>query len=152
MKKFLVFFMALCVAVPVFAAKGKSAARGSSRKAARSDEFKDSRDKQSYRLVKIDGREWFGDNLNFKAENSYCYDDSDDNCMAYGRLYTWEAAKKSLPGWVPLTKSGRFRESLDCRRCRFQCRLPFEDNIRLEGRNERKRYAQVQCHACREPF
>ncbi|MBO7414206.1 MAG: fibrobacter succinogenes major paralogous domain-containing protein [Fibrobacter sp.] len=110
MKKFLVFFMALCVAMPAFAAKGKGAVKGS-RKAARSDEFKDPRDKQSYRLVKIDGREWFGDNLNFKAENSYCYDDSDDNCMAYGRLYTWDAAKKACPAGFRLPSQEDF-ESL----------------------------------------
>ncbi|MBQ3714891.1 MAG: fibrobacter succinogenes major paralogous domain-containing protein [Fibrobacter sp.] len=111
MKKILVFIMALCVAMPAFAAKGKSAAKGQSRKAARSDEFKDSRDKQSYRLVKIDGREWFGDNLNFKTENSYCYDDSDDNCMAYGRLYTWDAAKKACPAGFRLPNQEDF-ESL----------------------------------------
>lgn len=97
--------------MPAFAAKGKSAAKGQSRKAARSDEFKDSRDKQSYRLVKIDGREWFGDNLNFKTENSYCYDDSDDNCMAYGRLYTWDAAKKACPAGFRLPNQEDF-ESL----------------------------------------
>lgn len=98
MKKFLVLFLALSVAVPALAAKGKSS-KSASRKApaSRSTEFKDSRDKQSYRLVKIDGREWFGDNLNFAAEGSYCYDDSDDNCMVYGRLYTWDAAKKACP-------------------------------------------------------
>lgn len=97
--------------MPAFAVKGKSAAKGQSRKAARSDEFKDSRDKQSYRLVKIDGREWFGDNLNFKTENSYCYDDSDDNCMAYGRLYTWDAAKKACPAGFRLPNQEDF-ESL----------------------------------------
>ena len=103
--------MAFCVAMPAFAAKGKGAAKGLSRKVARSDEFKDPRDKQSYRLVKIDGREWFGDNLNFKAENSYCYDDSADNCMAYGRLYTWDAAKKACPAGFRLPNQEDF-ESL----------------------------------------
>ena len=105
MKNLLVLFMALCVASPVFAAKGKHATK------ARPAEFKDPRDKQSYRLVKIDGREWFGDNLNFKAENSYCYDDSDDNCMAYGRLYTWDAAKKACPAGFRLPNQEDF-ESL----------------------------------------
>ena len=103
--------MALCVAMPAFAAKAKGAAKGPSRKVARSDEFKDPRDKQSYRLVKIDGREWFGDNLNFKAENSYCYDDNADNCMAYGRLYTWDAAKTACPAGFRLPNQEDF-ESL----------------------------------------
>lgn len=104
--------MALCVATPLFAVKGKSL-KSSPRKAPASKpaEFKDSRDKQSYRLVKIDGREWFGDNLNFATENSFCYDDSVDNCMAYGRLYTWDAAKKACPAGFRLPNQEDF-ESL----------------------------------------
>ena len=77
-----------------FAAK---AAPKAAKVAAEGAEFKDSRDKQKYRLVKIADREWFGDNLNFKSEGSYCLDDDENNCMAYGRLYTWDAAQKACP-------------------------------------------------------
>lgn len=103
MQKLLIAFLALCVAVPAFA-KGKAAAnsksaKGKTAKAAvkRADEFKDSRDKQKYRLVKVGELEWFGDNLNYKTEDSYCYDDDENQCMVYGRLYKWNAAKKACP-------------------------------------------------------
>ena len=79
--------------------------------AAKSAEFKDSRDKQKYRLVKIADREWFGDNLNFKSEGSYCLDDDENNCMAYGRLYTWDAAQKACPAGFRLPTQADF-ESL----------------------------------------
>lgn len=97
-------FSSLSVAKPV---------KGSSKrvKKAKVMEFKDSRDKQKYRLVKIADREWFGDNLNFKAENSYCLDDNEDNCMAYGRLYTWDAAQKACPAGFRLPAQADF-ESL----------------------------------------
>ena len=50
-----------------------------------------------------DGREWTTENLDVEAAQSFCYDDSETNCRRYGRLYTWEAARRvcrSLgPGW-----------------------------------------------------
>lgn len=78
---------------------------------AKSLEFKDPRDKQTYRLVKIGDRTWFGDNLNFKSEGSYCLDDDENNCMAYGRLYSWEAARSACPSGFRLPKHEDF-ESL----------------------------------------
>lgn len=39
-------------------------------------------------------------NLNFKSEGSACYDNSDENCKRYGRLYAFSSAVKSCPrGW-----------------------------------------------------
>jgi uncharacterized protein (TIGR02145 family) len=35
---------------------------------------------------------WMAENLNYKTANSWCYDDKDENCAKYGRLYTWVAA------------------------------------------------------------
>ncbi len=60
-------------------------------------DFKDKRDKQVYRTIHVDGREWFADNLNFKTDGGYCFKDDEDNCMAYGRLYTWTAARTACP-------------------------------------------------------
>ena len=37
-------------------------------------------------------------NLNYKVEGSYAYDDHEHNRKELGLLYTWEAAKKACPG------------------------------------------------------
>jgi uncharacterized protein (TIGR02145 family) len=31
-------------------------------------------------------------NLKLNIPDSYCYDNADENCEQYGRLYTWKAA------------------------------------------------------------
>ena len=42
-----------------------------------------------------DGRQWTIENLNVIAEPSYCYDNSEQNCRRYGRLYTWASAQQA---------------------------------------------------------
>lgn len=63
--------------------------------------FTDSRDSQNYKWVRLkDGKKWMAQNLNYKISDSYCYNNDSVNCKKYGRLYTWEAAKKACPnGW-----------------------------------------------------
>jgi uncharacterized protein (TIGR02145 family) len=40
-----------------------------------------------------DGKEWTTQNLNVETVGSFCYDNSEQNCRRYGRLYTWESAQ-----------------------------------------------------------
>ncbi|HET9178591.1 MAG TPA: FISUMP domain-containing protein [Terriglobia bacterium] len=50
-----------------------------------------------------DGKRWTTQNLNFRTETSYCYDNAELNCRRYGRLYTWESARQACEllgdGW-----------------------------------------------------
>lgn len=40
------------------------------------------------------------ENLNFKTDSSFCYNNGETNCSKYGRLYTWAAAMAACPsGW-----------------------------------------------------
>jgi len=43
---------------------------------------------------------WMAENLNYKIDGSWCYDNDEANGKKYGRLYTWDAAKIACPiGW-----------------------------------------------------
>lgn len=50
-----------------------------------------------------DGKQWLTDNLNVETDGSYCYEDAELNCRRYGRLYTWESARRGCQslgdGW-----------------------------------------------------
>jgi uncharacterized protein (TIGR02145 family) len=50
-----------------------------------------------------DGRQWTTGNLSVRMDQSYCYEDAEANCRRYGRLYTWESARRGCQslgdGW-----------------------------------------------------
>ena len=67
----------------------------------KSTSFTDPRDGQVYRIIKVEGREWFAQNVNYEVPgHSWCYEDKDSYCARSGRLYDLEGARKACPeGW-----------------------------------------------------
>jgi uncharacterized protein (TIGR02145 family) len=63
-----------------------------------------------------DGKEWTTQNLAVDVAPSSCYEGSAENCLKYGRLYTWDAAQRA------------------CRALGDQWRLPTNDEWRALGR------------------
>ena len=62
------------------------------------------KDGNSYTVkTMLDGKRWMTQNLNTRVTDSYCFDDKQANCDRYGRLYTFEAARKTCEmlgdGW-----------------------------------------------------
>ena len=74
--------------------------------------FTDSRDGQTYKTFSFKNTStgttftWMAQNLNYKVQDSYAYDDNENNRKELGLLYTWEAATKACPcGWHLATDS-----------------------------------------------
>ncbi|SOD99130.1 FISUMP domain-containing protein [Spirosoma fluviale] len=74
--------------------------------------FTDSRDGQTYKTISFKNAltgttvTWMAQNLNYKVDGSYAYDDKENNRKELGLLYTWKAAKNACPsGWYVPTDS-----------------------------------------------
>jgi uncharacterized protein (TIGR02145 family) len=60
-----------------------------------------------------DGKRWTTHNLDVNSMPSYCYEDAELNCRRYGRLYTWESARRvcqSLGGGWRLPTDDEWRQ------------------------------------------
>lgn len=111
-----------------------------------------------------DGKQWTTRNLDVKTAESYCYENSETNCLQYGRLYTWESARQAcqslgngwrLPKeeeWRQLAKryGGVREDSDDSGSAAYQALLVEGDSgfsaLLGGGRSEDGKYARVQAH------
>ena len=73
----------------------------------------DTRDGQVYRVIKIDGRTWLAQNMNYNIPGeSWCYDDKDTYCSRSGRLYSLEGARKACPKGFHLPRDREWQDML----------------------------------------
>ena len=62
---------------------------------------------KEYKILSVNGLIWMAENLNYDIGNAcLCYDNDPSKCDQFGRLYTWEGAKRACEeiGWRLPTK------------------------------------------------
>ena len=118
-----------------------------------------------YAIKKMPGNVWWmTTSLKINIPGSYCYDSLKENCETYGRLYTWEAAKKACillgKGWhlpeqedwrqLAINYGGAPEDSSDSRKKAYTALLTggiAELNALLSGgRQVDGKYARLNAH------
>ncbi len=75
------------------------------------NQFTDSRDGKTYKIVEIGNQVWMAEDLAYKT-NSGCWADDNDNrnVAKYGYLYNWETANKVCPSGYHLPTDDEWKE------------------------------------------
>jgi len=112
----------------------------------------------------VDGKRWTTTNLNVNTVPSYCYQDEPTKCGQYGRLYTWDSAKRGcqslgdgwrLPTddeWLQLAKhyGGTLEESEAGGKAAYKALLSGSNSgfnaLLGGGRAENGEYARLEAH------
>jgi uncharacterized protein (TIGR02145 family) len=113
--------------------------------------------------IMLDNKQWMTANLNVNMPGSYCYDDVATNCDKYGRLYTWEAAKKACEilgnGWrLPTDEEwqqlaahygGAHKDSMNTGKAAYKALLQggfSKFNVVLGGNHFSGNYTRLEAH------
>ncbi len=59
--------------------------------------FTDERDNRTYNTILIGDQCWMKENLNYAADERWCFDDDVEWCELYGGLYSWDGAMAGTP-------------------------------------------------------
>ena len=111
-----------------------------------------------------DGNLWMTTNLNVRIPDSYCYDNKEENCNQYGRLYTFQSAKEGCAllgdGWrlptaedwyrLAVSYSPGSRDSITVRKNGYQVLLVKGSSLFNAmlggGRDQVGNYARINAH------